>query len=481
MKKFRVPLLGLVIAISIAITGFIVHTPAVGSGGIYYDVKPAINDLQTLAADPHSIANPEELAAVRQYILARFSGMGIKAGTNPYTVNNWYGEYEINNITAQIEGEEGNPSVLIMAHYDSAIENLNMEPTLSTGMADDGYGVATLLQIAEHFSSQDVQLVNGIKFLITDSEEVGPLAGSEAEIQHNLSYYEDVSLVINIEARGFDGAVFMFQAGQGNAEMISLLSEASFPVTSSFFSELIAFIPAFTDLSPFLAQGFSGLNFATVKIKNYHSDEDNLRNLNRETLHHYGIQIMPIVTEFVSGGIYSDARYFGNAGMRTYFTLFPDVVISYGNAVQLVLLGLTAALLIVGVIAARGRENKGFAFRPLLIGIAVNDLVSFASFIMLPGCAYAFVIPNALSAGIFVLTAYKKTLFAWVLGLVQVLISVIVWGLLIITLYYALEIIGIGVSAFLLAAAGSGVVPAQMAVYSEAAQFRTEQAVRCGK
>lgn len=51
---------------------------------------------------------------------------------------------------------------------------------------------------------------NGIKVLITDGEEM-QLIGSREEFNNNFSLYENVSYVINLEARGTSGPVIMFQ------------------------------------------------------------------------------------------------------------------------------------------------------------------------------------------------------------------------------------------------------------------------------
>jgi hypothetical protein len=235
-----------------------------------------------------------------------------------------------------------------MAHYDSVMEDLFMNPTKSTGAIDDGYGVVTLLQIAEHFIKNNRMLTNGIKFLLTDSEETGPLEGSKLEIAQNSDFYKDISLIINIEARGFDGPVAMIQTSKGNSRVIELYRKANHRFTNSIITELFGFMVNFTDLSPFLDAGFSGLNFGTIgHMKYYHSDEDNLDNVNSDTLNHYGEQIMPIITEFVYNSTYSEFDYFKSSEDSTFFILLPGLFVSYRNTLNIVLLLISFILLAV--------------------------------------------------------------------------------------------------------------------------------------
>lgn len=350
MEHRKIFILFTVMAILLGILNsyFIMKTPKYNAVNSNYDIATVMTDLGNIAKERHTVEDQAALREVREYLLSRFSDMGIGTSVNSYTVNNWYGEYEINNILAQIEGNPGNPYILIMAHYDSVLEDLLMEPTKSTGAADDGYGVATLLQIAEQYSRNEKRLVNGIKFLITDSEETGPGEGSKSEVMYNLDFYSDVSMIINIEGRGFDGPVYMFQTSTGNGVIIDLYSKSINQLANSFFLGLFKFMPNFTDLLPFLEAGFSGMNFSTIgHLKYYHSDYDTLGNVNINSLYHYGQQIMPIVEAFTQNNEYSDPLYFKSKDEKVFFNLTPGIFLTYKESFNIVILLLSIILFII--------------------------------------------------------------------------------------------------------------------------------------
>jgi hypothetical protein len=317
--------------------------------------------------------------------------MGIETSINTYLANNWLGNYDVNNIVAKIDGLKNRPYILIMAHYDSTIEDLHYEASNSTGAADDGYGVVTLLQIAEYFSKSKKPLKNGIKFLLTDSEETGPLEGSKAEISQNPEYYENVSFIINIEARGLQGPVMMFETSGGNSKVIDLFSKTNYPFSNSLMTTLFHLMPNFTDLSPFMEKGYQGLNFSTLgQLKNYHSGNDHYENIDLDTLQHYGEQILPIVKEFVYSDTYSNISYFESDNNAIFFTLLPNIFISYNDFVNILIfittllftiacfiMGSSKKKLIIKVCAKYAFLWFGFSILAAILALVITLIISF--------------------------------------------------------------------------------------------------------
>lgn len=346
---------------------------AADAGKSGFSADQAIKDIETIAKEPHSSENQQALQKVRTYLCSRFESMGLKPTVNTYTANNWLGSYAVNNITAQIDGRNNHPYVLVMAHYDSVLEDLYGERSESTGAVDDGYGVAVLLQIAEYFSKTEKQPVNGIKFLLTDSEETGPLEGSKAEISQNTDYYEDVSLIINIEARGANGPAMMFHTSGGNSRVIELYSKANSPFSNSLMTGLFRFMPNITDLNPFLEHGYPGLDFAALgHLKYYHSGYDRIEAIDADTLSHYGEQIFPLMKEYVYQNAYSDPHYFKTGKNAVFFSLPPNIFIYYYDAVNSFLFIITILLLFFIIIKGR---RKGTLFLKVCIRYGLKWLM----------------------------------------------------------------------------------------------------------
>ena len=71
----------------------------------------------------------------------------------------------------------------------------------SYGAADDGYGVGVILETVSQALKQRSDWKQGVKVLFTDAEEVG-MMGMTAIWENNREVFDNVGLMINIEARG---------------------------------------------------------------------------------------------------------------------------------------------------------------------------------------------------------------------------------------------------------------------------------------
>lgn len=89
-------------------------------------------------------------------------------------------------------------------------------------------------------------------------------------------------------------------------------------------------MPNNTDFTLFRSIGKNGINFAVIEgIDHYHTLLDNYGELSSSSLQHYGEQIVPMVDAFVTNEKYSDVDYFDADEDSVFFTLFPNVFISY--------------------------------------------------------------------------------------------------------------------------------------------------------
>ena len=190
-----------------------------------YNSKNALEHLQVIADKPHSVTDYEAHEEVRQYILnvskgfvgeenVRERNYFTPSNKNPTDGIDYVGadlveaneidcEYDIRNVLACLNGKS-ETGVLLVAHYDSR-GNIKRygELAKSYGAGDDGYGVATLLELMRYFSERKDALENSVYFLFTDSEEPN-MYGSLLESK-NTELMNKVNLVINVEARGMNG------------------------------------------------------------------------------------------------------------------------------------------------------------------------------------------------------------------------------------------------------------------------------------
>jgi hypothetical protein len=190
------------------------------------------------------------------------------------------------NVLARMPGREVGPALVLMAHYDSV--------PAGPGVADDGSGVATILELARIFQ-QEGPYRNPILLLFTDGEEAG-LLGARAFLREH-PWADEVGVVINLEARGSSGQSLMFETSPDNAWLIdAYAASVPFPASNSLMYEIYRIIPNDTDLTPFKEAGIAGLNFAFIKDGiYYHTTQDNFAHLDAGSVQHHGENALAVV------------------------------------------------------------------------------------------------------------------------------------------------------------------------------------------
>ena len=183
--------------------------------------------------------------------------------------------------------------VLLTAHYDSV--------STGPGANDDGVGVATLLETARALGASGEHLRNDVVFLFTDSEETGLLGARAFVAEH--PWAKDVEVALNFEARGNGGPAIMFETSPQNGALIRALAKAtSYPLANSLSYEIYKRLPNSTDMAVFKASGLPAMNFAHISgLTHYHTQLDNLENVDARTLQHHGSYALAL------------SRYFGAA------------------------------------------------------------------------------------------------------------------------------------------------------------------------
>ncbi len=255
-----------------------------------------------------------------------------------------------------------------MAHYDSARN--------SYGAADDGYGIATILEILRAIKAQNVPLLNDILVLFTDAEELW-MKGAKAEIEHHLDRYKDVLLVVNVDANGIKGPPLMFETGNRNASVVNYYAKhARNPVAYSFTAAYYSFMRDDTDFAVFRNHGFNGLNFGVIDgFEYHHTPNDHPDNIDIRSLQHYGDQVFPIVKSFVSEPSVS-SEFFTSRTNKMFFTIFPGVLVSYSETVSMLLAALAAllsvTLFVAGCRSRHIKPGKVFAYTGLLLASVVG-------------------------------------------------------------------------------------------------------------
>lgn len=259
-----------------------------------FSAERAFQHVEAIARSPRPIGSANH-AGARDYIFQQLRAFGLEPEIQTATAVNstaapLFYAGTIQNVVARRKGTGDGRAVLLVAHYDSV--------STGPGANDDGVGVATLLETARALGASGRQLRNDVIFLFTDAEETGLLGARAFVAEHR--WAKEVEVTLNFEARGNGGPVIMFETSTQNGALIRALAKTtSYPLANSLSYEIYKRLPNSTDMTVFKAAGLPGMNFAYIHgLTHYHTQLDNLENVEARTLQHHGSYALELSRHF---------------------------------------------------------------------------------------------------------------------------------------------------------------------------------------
>ena len=401
-------LLGLVAGLSVLILPSPTPTTA---DPTEFSAERAMAAINRLADEPHSVLRREAHDRARDDVIGMFSDLGYTAEvhsdpmfdlSDPADKRIFDGlsaeqqavlkDAPAETIVVDVPGKSEH-TMALMAHYDSATVEADesghqhITDGTSLGAADDGYGVAAIVETLRVLKADGRQPENSLKIVITDGEEVG-LVGARNEMRHHRADYENVDLVLNLEARGTSGPALMFETSSNNSAVAGyFLSHVKQPVAGSFLPSLYARMPNTTDMAAFIPEGFTVLNIAAIgDAEHYHHPTDAPRYVDHSTLQHYGDQVLDLARAWAFDG---QAPTLTADGDLHFFQLWRGLTVRYPAAVGTGL-GCLAVIAALGAVAVRARSLRwkrvlgtvwGLTWRSALASAAAG-LVQFGAMAM---------------------------------------------------------------------------------------------------
>ena len=369
-------LLGLVAGLSV----LILPSPAPTTADpTTFSAERAMASINRLADEPHSVLRREAHDRARDDVIGMFTDLGYTPTvhsdpmfdlSDPADKRIFDGlsaeqqatlkDAPTDTIVVDVPGKSER-TMALMAHYDSATveadENGHQHITdgTSLGAADDGYGVAAIVETLRALKAEGHQPENSLKIVITDGEEIG-LIGARNEMRHHRADYENVDLVLNLEARGTSGPALMFETSANNSAVAGyFLSHVKQPVTSSLFPSLYARMPNLTDMTVLIPEGFTVLNIAAIgNAEHYHHATDAPRYVDHSTVQHYGDQVLGLTRAWAFDG---QAPTLTADGDLHFFQLWRGLTVRYPAAVGTGL-GCLAVIAALGAVAVRARSLR---------------------------------------------------------------------------------------------------------------------------
>ena len=369
-------LLGLVAGLSV----LILPSPAPTTANpTTFSAERAMAAINRLADEPHSVLRREAHDRARDDVVGMFSDLGYTPTvhsdpmfdlSDPADKRIFDGlsaeqqavlkDAPAETIVVDVPGKSER-TMALMAHYDSATveadesghQHIPDGPSL--GAADDGYGVAAIVETLRALKAEGRQPENSLKIVITDAEEIG-LVGARNEMRHHRADYKNVDLVLNLEARGTSGPALMFETSSNNSAVAGyFLSHVKQPVAGSLLPSLYARMPNTTDMAAFIPEGFTVLNIAAIgDAEHYHHPTDAPRYVDHSTLQHYGDQVLDLARAWAFD---AQAPTLTADGDLHFFQLWRGLTVRYPAAVGTGL-GCLAVIAALGAVAVRARSLR---------------------------------------------------------------------------------------------------------------------------
>ncbi len=390
MNRFRPLILAAVIILSgLLAYGLWTRPAAEPVDSEEFSAARAVKDIEVISKEHHSVAHPEERAAVREYLVQRLEQLGADTVmqyrydslTGPKNKHVVYTFDAVNVLAEFAPADIQDPTYLLMvAHYDSRYSQPMPKDTVwSYGAADDGYGVSVILETVSQALKYRQDWKQGIKVLFTDAEEVG-MMGMTAIWENDKEVFDNVGFMINIEARGPWGPALLFETCPGNEKVMDLYAKAAkYPFTYSLTTVVYGFMPNFTDFT-IVKDEIPGMNFSTIAdINHYHTDLDNFSNISAKSIQHYGAQIEPVAREYLTDEVYADRDFFKAEDDTVNFTIPVLGLFNFSKGQYMVLniIVFILFLLVFALEGVRGRLKalKVFKASLAILGIGIGVLV----------------------------------------------------------------------------------------------------------
>lgn len=316
-----------------------------------FSAARAMGHVEALAASSREMGSPGHARAER-YLLETTQALGLESTVQHTTIafeeRGLHRVANVRNIIARWPGRDASGAVVLAAHYDSAPN--------SPGAADNAASVAALLESGRALASGGA-LARDVLLLFVDGEEAG-LVGARAFVDQH-PWGRSISAVVNFEARGSQGASFLFETSPGNHRLVRALAQAApHPMANSYAYEVYRRMPNETDFSVFRDAGLNGLNFAFFGHPGtYHTSQDVVSRLSSASLQHQGDYALSLARVLGAAG----DEMFMPAGDAIYFP------VPWGLLTVSAFWALPAVLLL-GVLVVMAIRRRPWSWRSVVGG-----------------------------------------------------------------------------------------------------------------
>lgn len=302
---------------------------------------------------------------------------------------NWYLSNLIVHIPATA-ATKTNEAVMFMAHFDSV--------PMGQGSSDDGVSCGVMLEAIRYYLDKienGYTLSNDLLFAFVNGEEFG-MYGSEAMAAEFTGFdnvIQRTKFVTNLESRGTNGTLIMFETGKNNYNTVKLFAKTNKNLfTCSIATTVYDMMPNNTDFTTF-KDAYQGINMANIGGgEDYHTQNDNPENL--------GMTYLSQQAQIVDGLIENLANYdldnlYDADESAIFFSYLNITTVVYNHTAVIVFAVLGIVLLAANILLSvlyRKQNNIKNTAKALLGIVAGLALAAVATYL----CYYLFQLIAAL-------------------------------------------------------------------------------------
>lgn len=371
-----------------------------------FDQDQIETHIENLTANgPRSIADREENQNALNYIMETLESYGVvnedTADAPAYLVQDFvaedpdYQNWYLKNIIVHIPANSDTPTneaVMFMGHTDSV--------PMGDGASDDGIACAVMLEAINYYLTQmenGYTFSNDLVFCFVNGEEYG-LYGSEAFMEEFDGFDHVVDRIrfgTNLESRGTDGTLIMFETAKNNYNTIQLFSEINENVfTCSIATMIYDMMPNGTDFSNF-KEAYQGLNFANISGgEDYHTQNDNLSNAVGTAHLSQQAQVVDAIIDRLAD--YDLSELYDADESAVFFSYLNLKTVVYNHTAAVILAVLAIILLTANILfrafyrKERGVKKTAIAAGSIVFGLVLTAAVTYVCYYLFQYIAVLF-------------------------------------------------------------------------------------------
>ena len=283
-----------------------------------------------------------------------------------------YNNFYLKNVIARVPANSDTPSgdtVMFMGHTDSV--------PMGEGASDDAVAVSVMLEAIGYYTEK---MANGfvtdhdLLFAFVNGEEFG-LYGSAAlanEFEGFDGAVDKIKFVTNLESRGTEGTLIMFETADNNYNTIKLFSEVNENLfTCSIATLVYSTMPNSTDFSNFNDK-VHGLNMANILGgENYHTQNDNFKNVGKNYVSQQAMIVDSLIGKLAS---YDLDSLYDSEENAVFFSYLNAATVVYTPVAAMVLGVVLVVLVVINIVLGYKKRRLADTFKGIITLIVTLGL-----------------------------------------------------------------------------------------------------------